>query len=65
MVKQIRPIFEENFYNLDRDSKYQMIMKKSLQAVEFANEHKVDEDLMTPYIIGLTFKINLNPMKQI
>jgi hypothetical protein len=52
MVQKIKPIFEENFYNLDRSKKYEMILKKSLQAVEFHKEKNIDEELMTPYIIG-------------
>lgn len=51
MVKTIKPISEENFYNLDRDEKYQMIFKKSLELLEFVNENKI-ENLMSIYSIG-------------
>lgn len=51
MVKQIKPIFEENFYNLDRDQKYQMIFKKSLEIIDFVSEHKI-EHLASAYSIG-------------
>lgn len=50
MVKKIKPIFEENFYNLDRDEKYQMIFKKSLELLEFVNENKI-EHLMSLFSI--------------
>ena len=51
MVQQIKPIFYENFYNLDRDAKYQMVFKKSLDIMEFVKEHNC-EHLVTMYTVG-------------
>ncbi len=51
MVKKIKPIFEENFYNLERQEKYDLIYKKTLDIVEYSNEHKIDE-LMQNYLFG-------------
>ena len=42
LCKRIRPIYEENFYNLNRDQKYQIILKKSLEICVFAKEHNID-----------------------
>lgn len=42
LVRQIRPICEENFYNLSRDEKYEIILKKSLEVIDFAKENNVD-----------------------
>lgn len=51
MVKKIKPIFDENFYNLDRDEKYRMIFKKSLELVDYTYDNNI-EDLMSLYMIG-------------
>lgn len=51
MVKQIRPISEENFYNLDRDEKYRIIFKKSLELVDYTFGNNI-EDLMSLYMVG-------------
>lgn len=42
MLKKIKPISEENFYNLSRDEQYQMIIKKSLEVCEYARENNID-----------------------
>ena len=55
LVNEIKPIFEENFYNLDRDRKYQMILKKSLELVEFVNKYKI-ENIMSMNEIGYLLK---------
>jgi len=48
ILKQIKPISEENFYNLTRDQKYQMILKKSLEVCEYARENKLElRDLLS------------------
>lgn len=44
MVAKIRPLYEENFYNLDRDEKYEMIYKKSLEIYDFFKENKINSD---------------------
>jgi hypothetical protein len=51
MVKKISPIYFDNFYNLDRDEKYRIIFKKSLEMVEYVTENKIEE-LMSLYMIG-------------
>ncbi len=42
ICKKIKPISEENFYNLNRDQKYQMILKKSLEVCEYSRENNLD-----------------------
>jgi acyl-CoA oxidase len=42
LMKRIKPVFEENFYNLNRDEKYQMIMKKSLEICEYGREKNIE-----------------------
>jgi hypothetical protein len=53
-IKQrIKPICEENFYNLNRNEKYQMILKKSLEAWQWADENGVDKlRLQNPKLLG-------------
>ena len=64
LAKEIKPIFEENFYNLERDQKYQMIFKKSLELVDFVNKYKI-EHLITPNDLGLKKKFFLYKMKKV
>jgi hypothetical protein len=53
LLKRMKPIFEENFYNLSRDEKYQIILKKSLEIIEFSKEHDVDLlRIQTPKMLG-------------
>ena len=42
ICQKIRPISEENFYNLNRDQKYEMILKKSLEVCEYGRENNLD-----------------------
>jgi hypothetical protein len=42
LMTRIKPVYEENFYNLNRDQKYQMILKKSLEICEYSREKNVD-----------------------
>lgn len=51
MIKHIRPIYEENFYNLDRNEKYEMIFKKSLELVDYVENNNI-EHLMSLYMVG-------------
>ena len=51
MVKEIKPIFYENFYNLDRDKKYQLVCQKSIEMVEYVQDHDV-ESIMSMYTVG-------------
>ncbi len=41
ILKKIKPISEENFYNLNRDQKYQMVLKKSLETCDYARENNI------------------------
>lgn len=41
MVKKIKPLFEENFYNLDRNEKYEMMVKKTLEFYEFVQDNDI------------------------
>ena len=52
LLQQIKPISEENFYNLEREQKYDMIYKKSLEMVEFAKENNLNEEVMSLPMIG-------------
>jgi acyl-CoA oxidase len=51
MLKEIGPLSDENFYNLDRDKKYELVVAKSLRLYEFCMENKC-EDLVTMYTVG-------------
>jgi hypothetical protein len=51
LVKDIKPIWEENYFNLERDQKYQMIFKKSLEIIEWFVENKCD-DIVSAYFLG-------------
>lgn len=42
IVKKIQPVYQENFYNLNRDQKYQMVLKKSLEVCEYSRENNYD-----------------------
>lgn len=42
LLKRISPLYEENFYNLTRDEKYQIVLKKSLELCDFAKENNYD-----------------------
>ncbi|CAF0808334.1 unnamed protein product [Brachionus calyciflorus] len=44
MVSKIRPISDENFYNLDRDEKYEIIYRKSLEIFDFLKENNISPD---------------------
>ena len=41
LVQKIKPIFEENFYNLDREEKYEMMVKKSLEFYDFVRDNNL------------------------
>jgi len=43
-VKAIKPIYYENFYNLSREEKYEMMLKKSLETLEFIEDHKINHE---------------------
>ena len=51
LVQEVKPIFEENFYNLDREQRFQMIFKKSLDIVDFVYKHDI-ENKMTMFDVG-------------
>lgn len=42
LVKAVKPLSEENYYNLTRDEKHQMVLKKSLEICEFGRNNNVD-----------------------
>lgn len=47
IVSKIKPVYEENFYNLTRDQRYQMVLKKSLEVCEYARDNNIDlKDIM-------------------
>jgi hypothetical protein len=54
MVEKIKPIFYENFYNLDRDQKYQLVFKKSIEMTEFVQDNNI-QDLLSMYLVGSVF----------
>jgi hypothetical protein len=54
-VKRVKPLYEENFYNLSRNEKYEMLFKKSLEIYEFIEEKGVAADMnhiMKANVIG-------------
>lgn len=51
MVQQIKPICEENFHNLGRQEKYDMIYDKTIKLIEYNQTHQIDE-IMQNYLFG-------------
>ncbi len=51
MLREIGPLSNENFYNLERDSKYELVVAKSLALHEFCAVNGC-EDLVTMYTVG-------------
>ena len=51
MVKEIKPLFEENHFNLDRYRKYEQVFKKSLEITEFHLDRDA-EWLINMYTVG-------------
>ena len=51
LVEQIKPIGEENFHNLGRQEKYDMIYDKTIKLIEYNNLHQIDE-IMQNYLFG-------------
>lgn len=49
---QIKSLYEENYENLERGQKYELVLKKSLELIEFANEHNVTNYMEYTYLIG-------------
>jgi hypothetical protein len=41
MVQKIKPLSEENFYNLDRKEKYEMMLKKTLEFYDFVRDNNI------------------------
>lgn len=58
LVNEIKPIYYENFYNLDRDDKFQMMMKKSLEIFEFIQRNNINPD-MGFYKLGIIGYVHL------
>jgi hypothetical protein len=58
--KEITPLFYENYENLDREAKYAMVFHKSLQLIEFAKSHGVDNYMEYTYLIGYTLFLSLS-----
>lgn len=52
LVKKVKPIHEENFFNLSRDERYQMILKKSLELFEFSRENNIDINTLLAFAAG-------------
>lgn len=42
LSRAIKPLYEENYFNLNRDEKYQMVLKKSLEMFEYARNNNID-----------------------
>lgn len=52
VVKEIKPLIEENYENLDRSEKYEINIKKSLEMIEFAKQNNVTDNMEYTYLIG-------------
>lgn len=52
LMSRIKPVFEENFYNLNRDEKYQMVLKKSLEICEYGREKNLDLSHLIRFATG-------------
>lgn len=60
MSKSVKSLHEENFYNLDREEKYAMIYRKTLEVFEFSKKEGVDKligDLPKTPIFGVVFGV--------
>lgn len=44
-MTKIRPICEENYYNLNREEKYELIFGKSMQIHDYLKTHQIDQSL--------------------
>jgi hypothetical protein len=52
VLKEIGPLSEENFYNLERPQKYELVYQKSLRIFEYCEEHGIPEEFITMYTVG-------------
>jgi hypothetical protein len=50
-MNEIEPI-NYNFYNLDREERYDFTFKKSLQYIEFTERNKIEHPLERSYLVG-------------
>lgn len=55
LCSRIKPVFEENIYNLNRDQKYQMVLKKSLEVCEYSREKNIDLNELMEFATGSVF----------
>ena len=59
MVSQIKPLFEENFYNLSRKEKYETLYKKTLEIYTFITEKNAWDEVREIWklpVIGAVIK---------
>ncbi len=59
IVKKIKPLYEENFFNLSRDEKYEMMLKKSLEIFEYSRETQIDINTVLSFAAGYCFDCDL------
>lgn len=62
LVRRVRPLSEENFYNLYREEKYDILCKKTLELYDFINEKNAWNDMnhfIKIPIAGITLSLNL------
>lgn len=52
LASKIKSLYDENYENLERGQKYELVLKKSLELIEFANEHNVSNYMEYTYLIG-------------
>ena len=52
IVQKTNPLLYENYENLDRDEKFDLVVKKSLQLIEFSQEHNIDNYMFRTYLMG-------------
>lgn len=52
LVREIKPLSEENYYNLTRDQKHQMVLKKSLEICEYGRRNNIDLRTLLQFAAG-------------
>ncbi|CAF0957540.1 unnamed protein product [Brachionus calyciflorus] len=52
LTNQIKSLYDENYENLERNDKYELVLRKSIELIEFGLENNIDNYLEYTYIIG-------------
>ena len=52
IVKEIKPLIDENYENLSRTEKYELNLKKSLEMIDFARKNNITNNMEYTYLMG-------------